>query len=292
MLEDQAGYAKADRELQQQLSVYKIPMEAAQAQLDGLMKNRTELIKQGADTSALDAQAMDLRQTITKAVDGQVGFMIQSGHIKMAPDALERYNSLEGQGISRLQMLERAMNPVLEAEPAAVDQNQFIPSGGNRGLPGQGGASHPHQVGDGGQTIGGAAEERPQSAPKYAVPSGLRIPRAEPPPDATVGGMNLDGNYVVGGLGAAGKQVIAADDVVNITSGASMAAGDSALAGGGSTRDIGASVSVAMRNLSPVAQKEVSNARSAADLSPTTIDELKAKNYNPDTLIGYLRRNG
>lgn len=295
MLEDQAGYAKADRELQQQLSVYKIPMEAAQAQLDGLMKNRTELIKQGADTSALDAQAMDLRQTITKAVDGQVGFMIQSGHIKMAPDALERYNSLEGQGISRLQMLERAMNPVLETNPASPDpaaagQDEFLPTGGN-GRAADGSFLDPSMRGVGGTVIP-AQNAPPPAVPKFAVPQGLRIPGSEPAPDYTVGGMDPYGNAVVGGLGAAGKQVIAADDVVNITNGASMAAGDAALAGGGSTRDIGASVSVAIRNLSPVAQKEVSNARSAADLSPTTIDELKAKNYNPDTLIGYLRRNG
>lgn len=295
MLEDQAGYAKADRELQQQLSVYRIPMEAAQAQLDSLMKNRTELIKQGADTSAIDAQIMTEKQTISNAVDGQVGFMIQSGHIKMDPDAKARYDSLEGQGVSRLQMLQRAMNPVLEADPASADpaaagQDEFLPTGGN-GRAADGSFLDPSMRGVGGTVIP-AQNAPPPAMPKFAVPPGLRVPSSEPAQDYTVGGMDASGNAVVGGLGEAGKQVISAGDEYNLTSGASMAAGDAALAGGGSTRDIGASVSVAMRNLSPVAQKEVSSAKSAADLSPTTIDELKAKNYNPDTLIGYLRRNG
>lgn len=164
MLEDQAGYAKADRELQQQLSVYRIPMEASQAQLDSLMKNRTELIKQGADTSAIDAQIMTEKQTITNAVDGQVGFMIQSGHIKMDPDAKARYDSLEGQGVSRLQMLQRAMNPVLQADPAA-DQNEFLPTG-DAGP----GAAQPAPQDEGPGVIGRTLDNMGEAASMAATP--------------------------------------------------------------------------------------------------------------------------
>jgi len=140
ILEDQAGYAKADRELQQQLSVWRVPMEAAQAEMAAVMEQRKEKIKNAMDgvvpdTSYEDGLIMEAKRKIDAAVDGQVGFMVDSDHIKMAPDVKERYLSVlstakeDGTFPSKIEAMQRANNPVLQADPAAAGQDEFLPTG-------------------------------------------------------------------------------------------------------------------------------------------------------------------
>ncbi len=293
MLREQMDQAKTDRQLQGQLAVFKIPLENANSQITDLMKARNEAAKNMGDTTEIDNQIMGLRQTAAAATNGMMKVYKDSGFLQMDPDMESRFNEVmqtpkeNGQMPSFMEALDRAMRPV--AAPATAAPGDFLPPGGQP-LWQSDMAQDPSERGIGGTVV--SSQRQPVPAPKVNVPAGLRVPGSEPPPDYTVSGITPSGDYAVGGVGEAGKQVVPQSDEFNLTNGASMAAGDAALAGGGSTRDIGASVSVAMRNLSPVAQKEVSSARSAADLSPTTIDELRTKNYNPDTLIGYLRRNG
>lgn len=160
LLEDQAGYAKADRELQQQLSVWRIPLEAAQAEMNAVMAQRLEKIKQAPegmppDTSYEDGLIATAKQKIDAAVDGQIGFMVANDHIKMAPDVKERYESVlstpkaDGTYPSKVEAMQRANNPVVVPEPGT---EQFVPSGGNRGLPSPSGAQ------SGGSTAGFAGE--------------------------------------------------------------------------------------------------------------------------------------
>lgn len=295
LAEQQVKIALEDRELKDQLSVYEIPMNSANAQISALQKQRADAVKAGggmADTSWFDTEIAKAQQSAASAQDGMLSVMIDSGRLKMDPEMKARFDETgvlqPGEHMpSILERLERARRPM--AAPADPAQGEFIPTGG--GAPGPTlGDQDPSERGIGGTVVPAAREQAP--APKFNVPPGLRVPGAEPPQDYTVSGITPTGDYAVGGLGENGKQVISKWDKFNLTNGASMAAGDAALAGGGSTRDIGASVSVAIRSLSPAAQQEVTRARSAADLSPTTIDELRTKNYNPDTLIGYLRRNG
>lgn len=148
ILEDQAGYAKDDRALQQQLSVWRVPMEAAQAEMAAVMEQRKEKIKNAMDgvvpdTSYEDGLIMEAKRKIDAAVDGQIGFMVDSDHIKMAPDVKDRYLTVlstpkeDGTFPSKIEAMQRANNPVLEADPASADPaatgNEFIPTGGTPG---------------------------------------------------------------------------------------------------------------------------------------------------------------